>query len=155
VVHSTSIIEINMKIRYKFGVVIIGASALIVIAGLAFFSLRETPAPPRPRPVLPVKSQPPPDKTAPSAKAKPPAEKPFTVLVWMESTPPGARIVLVSNNFILGRTPETIGFSQSSEPVPVRFELEGYKPVTREVPAVSDGSLKVVLKPVSKEPAPE
>jgi len=33
---------------------------------------------------------------------------------------------------------ETVEFHQSNQPEMVRFELQGYIPVTREVPAVSD-----------------
>jgi hypothetical protein len=50
----------------------------------------------------------------------------------------------------MGWTPETIEFPQSAEPALVRFELEGYLPVTREVSAAADGQLSVVLKPIPK-----
>jgi hypothetical protein len=76
------------------------------------------------------------------------------VLVWIESTPPGARIVRVSDGFVLGRTPEIVEFAQSKKPVPIRFELEGYSPVTRMVSAADDGSLAIVLKPSPKQHAP-
>jgi len=76
------------------------------------------------------------------------------VLVWIESTPPGARIVRVSDSHVLGYTPEIVEFHQSNEPVPVRFELEGYIPVTRKVSATSDGELAVVLAASPKEHVP-
>jgi hypothetical protein len=76
------------------------------------------------------------------------------VLVWIESTPPGARIVRPSTGFVLGRTPETIEFAQSNEPVPVRLELEGFIPVTRKVSVITDVSLAVVLKANPKKHAP-
>jgi hypothetical protein len=72
------------------------------------------------------------------------------VLVWMETTPPGAAVRRLSDGHVMGWTPETIEFSQSAEPVLVRFELEGYLPVTREVSAAADGQLSVVLKPIPK-----
>jgi hypothetical protein len=72
----------------------------------------------------------------------------------METTPPGAAVVRVSNGHVIGRTPDTIEFHQAIEPVLVRFELEGYIPVTREVSAASDGELKVVLKPIPKKHGP-
>ena len=72
----------------------------------------------------------------------------------MESTPPGARIVRVSDCHVLGYTPEIIEFHQSAEPVQIRFELEGYVPLTREVSAASDSELKVVLQPIPKRHGP-
>ncbi len=78
---------------------------------------------------------------------KPFQDKPSNVLVWIESTPPGAAIVRVSDNFILGHTPETVEFNRTSRPVSIRLELDGYDVVTREVSVDSDGSMTVVLKP--------
>ncbi|HJX66660.1 MAG TPA: hypothetical protein VJ860_22205 [Polyangia bacterium] len=72
------------------------------------------------------------------------------VLAWMETTPPGAAIRRVSDCHVMGLTPEVIAFNQSAEPVLVRFELEGYLPVTREVSAASDSQLNVVLQPIPK-----
>jgi hypothetical protein len=51
---------------------------------------------------------------------------------------------------VRGWTPETVELNQSAEPVQLRFELEGYLPVTREVSALSDGEVKVVLEPIPK-----
>jgi hypothetical protein len=65
----------------------------------------------------------------------------------MGSTPEGARIVRVSDGFVLGYTPETLEFHQSSQTVTVRFEMEGYTPVMREVSLVSDTELRIALKP--------
>ena len=75
---------------------------------------------------------------------------PFYVLVWIESTPPGARVVRISDGFVLARTPETVELLQSKEPVPIRIELEGYVPVTREVSAASDGTVTVSLDPTPR-----
>jgi hypothetical protein len=50
----------------------------------------------------------------------------------------------------MGWTPETIEFGQSAEPVLVRFELEGYLPVTRAVSVLEDSQLKVTLEPIPK-----
>jgi len=72
----------------------------------------------------------------------------------MQSTPPGAAVVRVSDGWVLGHAPNTIEFHQSNEPVLVRFELEGYIPVTREVSAASDGELKIVLEAIPKKHAP-
>jgi len=78
----------------------------------------------------------------------------FLVLVWTETTPPAARMVRVSDGHVIGYTPEIVEFHQSAEPVAIRFELEGYLPVTREVSALSDGELKVVLEPIPKTDLP-
>jgi hypothetical protein len=72
----------------------------------------------------------------------------------MESTPPGAAIVRADNGFVLGWTPETVEFRRSPEPVMIRFVLEGYSPVYREVPVASDGELKVELKAIPRKRAP-
>jgi hypothetical protein len=58
--------------------------------------------------------------------------------------------VRLSDGHVLGWTPEIVELHQSAEPAQLRFELEGYLPVTREVSALSDGELKVVLQPIPK-----
>jgi hypothetical protein len=58
--------------------------------------------------------------------------------------------VRLSDGHVLGWTPEIVELHQSAEPAQLRFELEGYFPVTREVPALSDGELKVELEPILK-----
>jgi hypothetical protein len=122
-----------------------GALALAMIAGLTLACLRKRPNPPSPQ--SPPKSQPAPD----AQRALDPT---FLVLVWMESTPPGARIVRVADGHVFGYTPEIVEFHQASEPEVVRFEMAGYLPLIREVPAVSDGSLAVVLEAIPKKRTP-
>ena len=131
--------------RRKFWIAINYALALAVIAWPTVACRRKNPIPPPPP--SPTKSQPVPDAQAP-------LDPTFLVLVWMEGTPPGARIVRVSDRHVLGYTPEIIEFHQSAEPVQIRFELEGYIPVTREVSAASDGELKVVLEAIPKKHSP-
>jgi hypothetical protein len=108
-----------------------GALALVTIAGLMLACNRKSH----------VQPPPPPD-------AQRPAEPPIDVLVWMESTPPGAHVVKVSNNQSMGWTPETMEFNPSPKPELIRFELQGYLPLTVEVPVDKDSELAVVLKPV-------
>jgi hypothetical protein len=72
----------------------------------------------------------------------------------MESTPPGARVVKVSNNQSMGWTPETMEFTPSPKPELVRFELKGYLPLTVEVSVDKDSELAVVLEPVPTDRAP-
>jgi hypothetical protein len=75
------------------------------------------------------------------------------VLVLMQSAPTGARIVRVSDNYLLGYTPETIEFHQSLKPERIRFEMQGYTSVTRDVSAASDSELTVDLEPIpAKDP---
>jgi hypothetical protein len=132
------------KVRRKSWTAIGVAAALAAIAGLAVACSRKSPIPPPP---------PPPTKSLPAPDAQPPAEEPTEVLVWMESTPPGAHIVRVSRCQGLGWTPEIVDLQRSNEPVLIRFELDGYIPVTREVSAASDGEVKVELIPSPKKRA--
>jgi len=137
----------NLRVERKYWTAIGGAVALAAIAGLAVACTRKSPIPPPPPPQ--TKSQPPPDAQRPTEARRFP-DPTFLVLVWMESTPPGARIVRASDGHVLGYSPEIVEFHQSTEPVLVSFELEGYLPLTREVSAASDGELKVVLQPIPK-----
>lgn len=141
----------NVRVERKSWTVISGALVLIMIAGLTLACTRKRPIPPPPPP--PAKSQPPPDAQRPTEARRFP-DPTFLVLVWMESTPPGATIVRASDGHVFGYTPEIVEFHQSTEPVLVRFDLEGYIPITREVSAASDGELKVVLEPIPKKHAP-
>ncbi len=88
------------------------------------------------------------------ADNQPPRGQSSLVLVWMETTPPGARIVRVSDGHVLGFSPEIIEFRYTKTPVPIRFELEGYIPLTREVSAAADAELKFVLEPIPKVDSP-
>jgi len=140
-------IGIIVRVRRRSWTVIGGALALAVIAGLTVGCSRKRPIASPPTP--PAKSQPAPVAQRP-ADAHPFPDPSFLVLVWMETTPPGAAVRRVCDGHVMGFTPDTIEFAQSAEPVVVRFELQGYLPVTREVSAASDGELKVVLQPIPK-----
>jgi serine/threonine-protein kinase len=137
----------TVKVRRKSWTVSSGILVLVVVAGLTVGCSRKKPIVPSPAP--PTKSQPAPDAQRPG-DVHPFPDPTFLVLVWTETTPPGARIVRASNGHVLGWTPEIVELSQSAEPVQLRFELEGYLPVTREVSALSDGELKVMLEPIPK-----
>ena len=136
--------ENTVRVRRKYWIVLSGAVALLVMAWLGLALVRERSVPPPP---------PPPTKSEPSPDAKQGPDPTFLVLVWMESTPPGARIVR-SDGHTLGYTPDIVEFHQSNEPQLVRFEMEGYLPVTREVSAASDGELAIVLQAIPKKHAP-
>jgi hypothetical protein len=122
--------------------VISGALALAVIAWPTVACRRKNPIPP------------PPTKSQPLDDEQPPPGQSGLVLVWMETTPPAARIVRVSDGHVLGYSPEIIEFSYTRKPVQIRFELEGYIPLTREVSAAVDAELKFELEPIPKAPAP-
>ena len=135
----------TVRVRRKSWTAIGGALALVTIAGLTLACNRKSPIPP---------PAPPPAKSLPPADAQPPTWEPTEVLVWMESTPPGAHIVRVSRNQGLGWTPEIVDLTRSNEPVLIRFDLDGYVSVTREVSVASDSELKVVLQPIPKKHDP-
>ena len=116
---------------------------MVAIVGFGLVSCRKSPSPPP----VPATVQPAPD-------AQRPVAKPTESLVWIESTPPGASIVRVSDGFVLGWTPETTEFVPSPKPVLIRFELKGYLPLTREVPVATDGEIAVVLEPIPNNRAP-
>ncbi|MGC4064740.1 MAG: hypothetical protein QM784_08880 [Polyangiaceae bacterium] len=76
------------------------------------------------------------------------ADPPDDVLLWMETTPPGATIRRLKDGFVLGITPETIAIRRSNEPVRVRFELRGYRAETRDVSTAGDGTVSASLTPI-------
>lgn len=128
--------------------------AAAVVAVLVLVLHHEGPLPPSPVTQTPLATKSPPAALPqPPVDAQPVLDPTFLVLASMGTTPPGARIVRVSDGHVLGYTPETLEFHQSNQPELVRFELQGYMPVTREVPAVSDTVFRIVLEPnPSKHP---
>lgn len=129
-----------MRVWRKSWLVIGVALALVAIAGLTPACSRKTIPPPAPA-------------TTNSSPAHDAQDLNGLALIWMETTPPGAAIVRVSNGRVLGYSPEIIEFLRSDKPEFVRFELKGYLPLTREVSAASDSELKVELQAIPQEPA--
>jgi hypothetical protein len=136
-------LRIPVGVRRTTWTVISGALALAVIAWPTVACHRKSPIPP-----------PPPPKSQSPADEQPSPGQAYLVLVWMETTPPGARIVRVSDGHILGYSPEIIEFRYTIKPVLIRFELEGYSPLTQEVSAARDSELKFVLEPIPKVDVP-
>jgi hypothetical protein len=136
--------ETTVKVRPKFWIAICAVLAVAVISGLALGLHRNSPTLPPPSPPT---SSVPPKQSQPPVDAQPVLDPTFLVLASMGTTPPGARIVRVSDGKVLGYTPETVEFHQSNQPEMVRFELQGYIPVTRDVPAVSDTVFRIVMEP--------
>jgi hypothetical protein len=129
------------NLRRRFWTVLFGALALAAMAWPTVGCRHKKFVPPP----LPTATK------SPSAPdARPLIDPTFLVQVWTETTPPGARIVRLSDGHVHGYTPEIVEVFQSATPVQLRLELEGYLPVTREVSALSDGELKVVLEPIPK-----
>jgi hypothetical protein len=130
-------------------IVISSVLAAAVVAVLVLVLHHEGPLPPSSVTQTPLATQSPPAALPqPPVDAQPVLDPTFLVLASMGSTPPGARIVRVSDGKVLGYTPETIEFHQSNQSEMVRFELQDYIPVTREVPAVSDTVFRIVLEPI-------
>jgi len=134
-------LRIPVGVRRTTWTVISGALALAVIAWPTVACHRKSPIPPPPKSQSPADEQPSPGQA-------------YLVLVWMETTPPGARIVRISDGHILGYSPEIIEFRYTIKPVLIRFELEGYLPLTQEVSAARDSELKFVLEPIPKVDVP-
>jgi hypothetical protein len=133
-IQSPSMARTTGKMQRKHWLAIGGFLAVAATAGLAMALHHPSPASPPAKPSAP--------------DAQPALDPTFLVLASMGSTPPGARIVRVSDGFELGITPETVEFHQSNQPVLVRFELEGFNPVTREVPTDSDSEFRIALEPL-------
>jgi len=136
-----------LKLRRNSWVALSAVLAVAAIAGLAITLHRKSPISPAQTPTQPPSLA----QSQPLLDAQPVLDPTFLVLVWMESTPPGARIVRVSDGYLFGYTPEIVEFHQSNQPEMIRFEKQGYTPVTREVSAVGDGELSVVLESVPKD----
>jgi hypothetical protein len=133
---------ITVKVPRKFWTVIGGILASVLIVWPTVACRRKIPVPP------------PPTKSQPIDDEQPPLGQSGLVLVWMETTPPAARIVRVADGRVLGYSPEIIEFSYTKKPVQIRFELEGYVPLTREVPATADCEMKFELEPIPKAALP-
>lgn len=120
-----------------------GALVLVTVTGLTASSCRKsaTPVPPSP-----------PSESAAVVASAPPLED-VNVLVYLESTPPGAAIRRLSTNSVVGYTPETVQLRRSNVPEQFRFELEGHQPVSRDISAAADSQLMVVLRPAGRERA--
>ena len=132
-----------VKVRPRYWIAISAVLALAVLSGLAMACHRKPAT--LPPPSLAASS---PTQSQPGVDAKRVLDPTFLVLASMGSTPPGARIVRVSDGVVLGVTPETLEFHQSDRSVMVRFELDGYIPVTDEVPMASDSVFRIVLEPI-------
>jgi len=136
-----------VKVQRKSWIAIGGVLALGAVAVPTSTCSRKRPEPPQPTPL--AKAQPSAEAPRP-ADARPFPDPSFLVLVWIETTPPGAAVRRVSDGHVMGWTPETIEFNQSAEPVLVQIELEGYRPVRRAVSVLEDSQMKVVLEPIPK-----
>jgi hypothetical protein len=139
----------GVKGRRRSLIVLSSVLAAAVVAAFVLVSHHKGPLATSPVTQTPLATQSPlAAPPQPPVDAQPVLDPTFLVLASMGTTPPGARIVRISDGKVLGYTPETLEFHQSNQPEMVRFELQGYAPVTREVPAVSDSVFRIVLEPL-------
>jgi len=142
--------EVTLKVRRKPWTAVGIASGLIVAALLAAVFLRKGEAPASPLPTnIAQPTQPHETETVAPPKA------PVAVRVRLESTPPGARVVRISDGVVLGTTPETIELLPSTESLPIRFEKEGFAAAFRETSRSADSSVSVVLEAEKPGKAPK
>lgn len=132
----------TMKVKRKpwllYGV---GAGILMLAAGAAL--LRKDAAPQPAAPPLVRATEPP-----------PPPKAPVAIRLRLDSTPPGARIVRVTDGVLLGTTPETIELAPAPGGLPLRFEKEGFLPALGEAPLDADSRLSVLLQAQPEKPNP-
>ena len=136
---------------------LIVAGSLITLAALvagALYVARTGDASPPPSVAAsspsPAEAAQPSPAQSPSTNAPTPAPT-STVIVKIQSTPPGAAILNGSRK--LGVTPQSVELARSDRPVHLAFELPGYAPSgTDIVPQIDGESIEIELKPL---PPPE
>ncbi|HEX7506569.1 MAG TPA: serine/threonine-protein kinase, partial [Polyangia bacterium] len=142
--------DVTLKARRMPWTAVGLASGLIVVALLAAVFLRKGPlAGPAPPTTI--------TRPAPLPETQTlvlPPKVPLAVRVRLESTPPGARVVRVADSAMLGITPETIELHPSVEPLPLRFEKEGFVAAMREASLTADSTLSVILEATPGKTAP-
>jgi serine/threonine-protein kinase len=146
---TSAIPEVTVKVRRTPWAAVGIASGLIAVAVLAAVFLRKGP-PAAPVPSASITRPAPPPE---SATVEPP-KAPVAVRVRLDSTPPGARVVRVSDSVVLGTTPETIELRPSDEPLPLRFEKDGFVAAQREASLTMDSNLSVVLQAIPEKTTP-
>ena len=138
--------ESTVKIRRKPWAVLGLACGLIAVAVVAALWLGKGTAPPQQANI--TQSVEPPKTPTPA-----PPKAPLSIRIRLESTPPGARVVRVTDGVVLGTTPETIELRPSSEALQIRFEKDGFVAALREASLASDSSLSVILEASPAKPA--
>lgn len=141
--------ETTARVWRKSWTIIGGALALAAVTGIAAALLHKRLIPSTPETAGSLQHSPdvkPSAEVKLSPSAQPSVDPKFLVLVGIETTPPGARVVRVTDEVPLGRTPDSIELHQSKDPVLLRIELEGFIPETRWVSALQDSVLSIVFK---------
>jgi len=144
---TSAIPEVTVKVRKKPWAAVGIASGLIAV--LAAILLHKGP-PPAPVPSTTTTRPVPP----PESQTVAPPKAPVVVRMRLDSTPPGARVVRVSDDVVLGTTPETIELVPSNEPLALRFEKEGFVAAVRAASLAENSTLFVVLQPTPEKTAP-
>jgi serine/threonine-protein kinase len=134
----------TMRVRRKPWAAVGATAGVVLVAALAIVFLARKSAP------TPAAQVPPSEKHEPA----PVKATPSLVQLRLESTPPGARVVRVSDGVVLGTTPETIEMRPAAEPLLLRFEKEGFVSATREASLASDATVAATLGPAPEKSAP-
>ncbi len=120
-----------------------GASAIIAVivgasvGGVALFAAgRST----RSAPPVPVETAPP---IVPAPVAPPPAPPPKTVVVHVETIPPGAEVR--QGDRVFGAAPRDLLLPRSSVPAHLTFHLDGYDSAATDVVPSTDDAIRVQL----------
>jgi tRNA A-37 threonylcarbamoyl transferase component Bud32 len=129
--------------KVSWRIPIIAATVLgLCVAGVVMFSLgrrsRDESRPPQ------VAAAPP----APSAPVVAPPPK--TVVVHVETLPPGAEVR--QGDRVFGAAPRDLLLPRSNVPAHLTFHLDGYDPAAADVVPLTDDTIRVKLPPRSKRP---
>ncbi len=112
-----------------------------------------SPEPPASEPPTPAVETPPSSLAATNYAPVARREIPAGQVGWYFSTAPAGARVLIDGEVRGEPTPTWVHVPTSEEPYEVRIELDGYEPLTRELPAVHAQTFSETLTPVPAAPA--
>jgi serine/threonine-protein kinase len=117
---------------------IVAAVGMALVGGLALvWAARGRPAPPQPAPA-------PPPVAAPA-----PPSAPQTIVIHVETEPPGAEVR--QGDRVFGAAPRDVLLPRSNVPAHLSFVLDGYEPASADVIPQSDDSVKVKLTHIKQK----
>ncbi|HUH02106.1 MAG TPA: PEGA domain-containing protein, partial [Kofleriaceae bacterium] len=128
------------------GLAVIGAIAVGALVYLVLNSSTkdEQVAAAPPAPIEELTPAPVPEPTpTPTPTIEPPAPDPEYVKVTIEGAPAGTEVYLAGN--LLGVVPE-VQLPRGDDTLLLTFQLDGYKPATKQIRPVQDKTLEVALK---------
>jgi serine/threonine-protein kinase len=122
--------------------IIAAVSALALgVAGIALFAFARRDPPPAPAAVAPP---------LPPPQPPPPAPPLNTVVVHVETLPPGAEVR--QGDHVFGAAPRDLLLARSNATVHLTFHLDGFDANATDVVPNSDHAIRVTLTPRSKRP---